>query len=210
MNLHPDVLPSEQQDVLRQLGRVAGKLGYYLAGGTATAIHLGHRRSVDLDWFTEGRMDDPMRLATQIRDEGVGLEVRSVDRGTLHATVGTVRLSFFEFRYPLLKPLIDWPSFNCLLASIDDLAAMKLLAVEQRGAKKDFLDIYALGMHGLPLARMLELYRTKFSVADISRVAYSLCYFDDAEPNPMPTMLADIAWEEAKQAILTWVKSIAG
>ena len=72
MNLYAEVLPPQQQDVLRQLGHVTRKLGYYLGGGTAVAIHLGHRRSVDLDWFTEGRMDDPMRLATQIRDEGVG------------------------------------------------------------------------------------------------------------------------------------------
>ena len=75
MNLHAEVLPSEQQDVLRQFGQVAGKLGYYLGGGTAVAIHLGHRRSVDLDWFTEGRMEDPMQLATRIQEEGVGLEV---------------------------------------------------------------------------------------------------------------------------------------
>ena len=66
MNFHAEVLPPEQQDVLRQLGRVAKDLGYYLGGGTAVAIHLGHRRSVDLDWFTE-RMDDPLRLASQIR-----------------------------------------------------------------------------------------------------------------------------------------------
>ena len=209
MNLHPEVLPSEQQDVMRQLGRVAGRLGYYLGGGTAVAIHLGHRRSVDLDWFTEERMDDPMRLATQIRDEGVGLEVRNVDRGTLHATVGTVRLSILEYRYALLEPLINWPSFDCPLASIEDLVAMKLLAIEQRGARKDFLDIYAIGMRGLSLADMLELYRQKYSVADVSRVTFSLCYFDDAESDPMPTMLADIAWDEAKRTIQAWVRSIA-
>jgi hypothetical protein len=209
MNLHPEVLPSEQQDALRQLGRVAGNLGYYLGGGTAVAIHLGHRRSVDLDWFTE-RMDDPMRLATQIRDQGVRLEVQNVDRGTLHGKLGTVRLSFLAYTYPLLKPLINWSSFHCPLASIDDLAAMKLLAIEQRGAKKDFVDIYAIGTRGLSLANMLELYLKKFSVADVSRVTYSLCYFDDAEPEPMPTMLADIAWGDAKKTIQTWVKSITG
>jgi len=108
-----------------------------------------------------------------------------------------------------LKPLINWPSFDCPLASIDDLAAMKLLAIEQRGAKKDFLDIYAIGMHGRSLAGMLQLYHKKFSVSDISRVIYSLCYFDDAEPEPMPTMLADITWDDAKKTIQTWVKSIA-
>jgi hypothetical protein len=63
-------------------------------------------------------------------------------------------------------------------------------------------------MHGLSLADMLERYRKKFSVADVSRVTYSLCYFDDAESEPMPSMLADIAWDEAKKTIQTWVKSI--
>ena len=63
-------------------------------------------------------------------------------------------------------------------------------------------------MHGLSLSGMLELYRKKFSVADVSRAAYSLCYFDDAEREPMPTMLADIAWDDAKKTIQTWVKSM--
>ena len=62
MNPHPAVLPPEQQAALRQLGPAAAACGFYLAGGTAVAIHLGHRRSVDLDWFTGQRLENPLEL----------------------------------------------------------------------------------------------------------------------------------------------------
>lgn len=84
----------------------------------------------------------------------------------------------------------------------------QLLAVSQRGTKKDFLDVYALGTHGLSIPEMLTLYREKFSVEDVGRVTYSLCYFDDAESDPMPTMLTNPTWPQAKAAIRDWVKAI--
>ena len=101
------------------------------------------------------------------------------------------------------------PTVGCEIASLDDLAAMKLLAVDQRGAKRDFVDIHALAAHARPLAEMLELFRRKFAVEDVSRVLYSLTYFEDAEGDPMPRMLNNIAWEEVKADIRAWVKAIA-
>ena len=57
---------------------------------------------------------------------------------------------------------------------------------------------------------MLECYRKKFYLEDIARVVFSRCYFDDAEPAPMPEMLVDTTWEEVKRSLRQWVKSIAG
>jgi hypothetical protein len=208
MNLHAEALPPDQQEALRKMGRVVAGYGFYLAGGTAVAVHLGHRQSVDLDWFTEQRLDEPMRLAKELEAQGVDLQVDSVTRGMLHAEADGVRVSFLEFVYPSLVPPFEWPSFNCHVASLDDLAAMKLLAVAQRGTKKDFLDVYALGMHGLSLTDMLAYYQKKFSTRDIARVTYSLSYFDDADPDPMPTMLADVDWDQVKETIRAWVKSM--
>jgi hypothetical protein len=79
--------------------------------------------------------------------------------------------------------------------------------VDQRGAKKDFLDIHALGTHGLSLSSMLEFFRRKFAVDDVSRVLYSLCYVSDADQEPMPVMHTDVSWEQAKSDIRQWVKS---
>ena len=78
-----------------------------------------------------------------------------------------------------------------------------------RGSKKDFLDVYALGMHGLSLDAMLMFHRSKFAIEDVSRVTYSLCYFDDADAEPMPNMMTDVTWEQTKAAIREWVKTLA-
>ena len=210
MNWHGEVLAAEQRPVLRQLGPVAQALRFYLGGGTAVAIHLGHRQSLDLDWFTGQTIDDPSALAQEIQDRGVDLSVTSTNRRTLHGVVRGVRVSLLESRYAQLSSPMVWPDFGCAIAALDDLAAMKLLAVAQRGSKKDFLDVYALARHGLSLESMLEWYRRKFSVDDIGRVLYSLCYFDDAEAAPMPMMLTPTTWEEVKQSLRQWVKSLAG
>ncbi|HEY3116114.1 MAG TPA: nucleotidyl transferase AbiEii/AbiGii toxin family protein, partial [Chloroflexota bacterium] len=137
-----------------------------LVGGTALALYFGHRHSVDLDWFTGERIADPIRLAQDIRDEGVSLVTGQIELGTLYSSVSGVRVSFLEYRYPLLEPLTSWPEFGCLLASLDDLACMKLSAVAQRGSKKDFVDIYALGLNHRPVQDMLRLYQQKYSIAD--------------------------------------------
>ena len=200
MNPHVEVLPAEQQRALLALGTAAAVWGCYLGGGTAVAIHLGHRRSVDLDWFTSERLENPLELAQDLQRRGVDLRVNSVPRGSLLAEVSGVRVSFFEFGYPLLETPWIWPTFDCPLALLADLAAMKLLAVEQRGTKKDFVDLYALGEQRFSLGQMLGLYQQKFSIADTARLRYSLCYFDDAEDEPMPDMLWDVSWAHEEDA----------
>ena len=179
---------------------------FYLGGGTALAIALGHRHSVDLDWFTVEQIADPLRLAQDIRAEGVSFTTGRIDRGTLHGSVSGVRVSFLEYRYPLLAPLISWPEVGCQLATLEDLSCMKLAALAQRGAKKDFVDIYALGLRGKPLAEMLRLYQRKFLVEDTIHVLYGLTYFDDADKERMPRMLWNTDWRTVKRAIQRWVK----
>ena len=71
------------------------------------------------------------------------------------------------------------------LASPEDLACMKLSAIAQRGARKDFCDLYALGKTSFSLQEMLDFYRKKFSIRDIGSVLYGLIYFDDTESERM-------------------------
>jgi hypothetical protein len=163
---------------------------------------------VDLDWFTGQKLDHPLELARELQRRGVELRIGSVPRGTLLAEVCGVHVSFFEFGYPMLETPLAWSAFDCPLAALPDLAAMKLLAVEQRGTKKDFIDLYALGVQRFSLGEMLALYQRKFSIADPARVRYSLCYFDDADPQPMPEMLLDVPWERVTKTIRGWVKEL--
>jgi hypothetical protein len=206
--MHTEVLPPVQQACLARLGPAADALGFHLAGGTAVAIHLGHRQSIDLDWFTSEFPFQAAELAGVFRERGVDVAVTSLARRTLHGTVSGVRVSFLEFRAPMLAPVVPWPQFGCRLASLDDLVAMKLLAVSQRGTKKDFVDVHAL-CSLFSVEQMLDLYRRKFAVTDSSRVLAGMCYFDDAEPDPMPTMLVSVEWEAIKHTIRTRVAEFA-
>jgi len=90
MTFHAEILTHTQKRVLQLLGPFTQQHDFYLAGGTALAIHLGHRRSQYFDWFTTGPIPDAMSLATSIREEGIPLEVRQVDRGTLNGPVSRI------------------------------------------------------------------------------------------------------------------------
>lgn len=181
---------------------------FYLGGGTALAIHLGHRRSVDFDWFTRERLADPLYLARDLSDQDIAFVTRDIERGTLHGSVSGVQVSFLEYRYPLLQPLVAWPMFGCILASPEDLACMKLSALAQRGAKKDFVDVYALGIKYCSLSDMLGWYQQKYAVTDLTHVLYSLAYFDDADRERMPRMFWDSNWRTIKQTIAQWLQEL--
>src|ERR1019366_3264836 len=95
------------------------------------------------------------------------------------------------------------------IAARADLAAMKLSAVAQRGAKKDFADIYALGRRADSLRQMLRWYKQKFAIEDIAHLLRSLAYFDDAESERLPRMLWPVRWREIKETIRGWLRSVS-
>ena len=209
VTFHEEVLSPAQERLLARLGAFASEQGFYLGGGTAVALYLGHRRSDDLDWFTACGLGDPLVLAARAGTAGLSLEAAEPGLGTLHAVIGGVRVSFFEYPYPNIAEEVYWTKFGLKLASLDDLACMKLAAVAQRGSRKDFVDVDALATDYRPLVELLALYKRKYSFSDISHVLIGLSYFDDAEDEPMPDMLRDTPWEEIKRRLRAWVKSAA-
>ena len=207
--MHARVMTAPQKRALSELGPAATRHGFVLAGGTAVALHLGHRRSVDLDWFTDRPFPDPLALAANLRAEGVPLETEEVAPGTLHGQVRGVKVSFLEFRYPLLEAPRPWAAGRCSLASLADLSAMKLAALAQRGARKDFADIYALVREFRPLPELVGLYQRKFAAKDPGHLLFALAFFDDAETEPMPAMLWPVTWSEIKKSIRTALKGMS-
>jgi hypothetical protein len=207
LTLRVDTLGRTQRAVLKTLAPFTCDHGFYLGGGTALALRLGHRRSVDFDWFCEQPLADPLRLASEIAAAGIPFKPARTEAGTLHGTSRGVRLSFLQYRYPLLRPGLD--EGGIVLASLEDLAAMKLAAVAQRGARKDFVDVFALGQR-FRLDEMLAFYRTKYSLKDWGHVLVALSYFDGADREPMPAMLERWTWRSIKTAIGGWVREAAG
>lgn len=202
--LHDGILPAAQRDALRRLGPAADGSGFYMAGGTALALQLGHRVSVDFDWFREERIEDPLALAAAL-----GVEVEATTADTLHAVSGGVKSSFFTYRYPLLSPLVDARGYGCRLASVRDVAAMKLAAISQRGTRKDYHDLVAIGRSGLDLDAMLRAYRDKFAVRDIGHVLAALTWFDDADRDAEPVLESRDDWDDVKAGLRAWVKQLA-
>jgi hypothetical protein len=192
-------------DVLRSVGMALDSQVFYLAGGTALSLYYGHRRSIDLDWFSIETIDDPMLLAQQLRDTGVAFQTESISKGTLHGLIQQVRTSFFEYRYPLLQPLIFLEECNCSLASLDDVACMKLVAISQRGSKKDFIDIYQLLQHHKPLDQLLDCYQKKYQTDNILSVLVGMVYYDDADFEPDPPLWS-IDWQLIKKDLKRIVK----
>jgi hypothetical protein len=204
--MHAEILRSDQELALKRLGNSASESGFYLAGGTALAIHLGHRRSDDFDWFTQGLIDDPQVLERNLQARGLTLTEQQVSPGTLHAVLDSVHVSFLEYRYPLLKPLINWRDYDCKLADVPDICCMKLAAIAHRGARKDFVDIYSIAQStGLSLPQMLDLYREKYNTDEVVSVVYGLSYFEDAEEDLMPEMLRHVSWVDIKREVSAWV-----
>lgn len=208
MTMHLDAISAEQKTALRTLGPVAAEHDFYLAGGTAVALQLGHRRSVDLDWFTEESLSDPMQWAQKLRDAGIAFTTNSVEKGTLYGSVQGVRVSFLAYRYPFVQPRRRWQEYETALASLDDLACMKLAAIAQPGAKKDFVDLYALVRKHRPLSGFIERYRQKYGTEDTAHLLYAVVYFDDADAEPMPVLLWEVDWLTIKQSIRTWVHEV--
>lgn len=184
------------------LSPLARNHDFYLAGGTGLALQLGHRRSVDFDWFRSQPIDDPLRLAADLKTPSFRLTVDRVEKGTLHASAKRVRVSFLEYSYPQLQPFVEVAGLR--LAAPEDIAAMKLAAVAQRGSKKDFVDIFALGQR-FALADMLGFYRAKYGLKDVGHVLVALAYFDDADRERLPTLLRRWEWSTMKAAIRRWV-----
>ncbi len=208
MKYHAESLNKKQFSVLQKLAPVAQEKNFYLAGGTALAIYFGHRISVDLDWFTSKPLGDAMFLAQSLRNANLDFVTEQASFGTLHGSISNVRVTFLEYKYPLLRSPVPWSEVRCSLASLEDLACMKLSAVAQRGARKDFCDIYALGINQFSLKEMLSFYREKFGIQDIGHVLYGLAYFDDAENERMPKMLWNVKWVEIKKTVQGWVREL--
>jgi hypothetical protein len=193
----PEILTRSQQTLLELLSRTAEVRTFYLAGGTAVALHLGHRRSRDLDLF---RSKDflPQDLLTVLRDTGE-LEVLQEAAGTLTVMLRGVPVSFFRYDYPLLRPLRETP-WGLLLAEPEDIAAMKLAALAGRGSRKDFVDLYFYAREVEPLEVAFRRFREKLSGVNVDpyHLLRSLTFFDDAEPEAMPELLRPVAWDEIK------------
>lgn len=168
---------------------------FYLGGGTAITLHLGHRQSVDLDFFSPAPFETAI-LRQHLEKVG-SFSLDSEAEGTLHGTLLGVKVSFLKYEYPLLRPLKEIESIN--VADIVDLACMKLDAISSRGKKRDFVDLYAIiQQRQLSLESIFACFDEKFANLHYNtcHLLKSLTYFKDADGDPDPVFIAPIHWKD--------------
>lgn len=193
---HKEVISPAVEQMLDLLGQRELLRPFYLAGGTGLALHLGHRRSVDLDFFTEQSFDEEQLLGwlqTQSRIAVVGK-----DRHTLHLHIDSVKVSFLGYPYPVLFPFMSIAGVR--IADPRDIACMKISAIAGRGTRRDFVDACVVARQH-DLGHLLDLFEKKYAAVNYNRVHLlkSLTYFQDAEREPLPDMLISLSWDDVTQ-----------
>jgi len=200
-DLHIDRLPAATRHAFLESvrDRLFATAGWYLAGGTALALQVGHRESEDLDFFTprknfyEPQFEKKLMLAGKWRTDFLA-------EGALYGRYRDAKMSFIA--YPFFNPSSFLQCGSVRMVMPRDIAAMKIDAVSSRGSRKDFVDIYFL-LQKYTLSELMGFFERKYKNIQFNKlhILKSLVFFEDAEFEPMPMMIQTVGWEDVKRKI---------
>ncbi len=176
---------------------------FNLVGGTALALHLGHRKSIDLD-FLSSETFDLEEIKTMLIKK-YDFKVSYSRSQTLKGFINGIKVDFIKFDYPHLYncEIID----DVRLESIPDIIAMKLLSITDNGSRiKDFIDIAYLSSR-FSLEEMLQFFIRKITNSNIIMPIKALTYFDDIDFNESIVMLYnDFDWDKISNRLIDMTK----
>lgn len=200
-----EVISRKQCELLVLLNKNRILDNFYLAGGTAVALYLGHRFSDDFNFLTSQEFESNV-LQEKLSSLGNFRTVGSV-WGFLNGSLEGVMLSFAVYRHPLIGPTSIYCGVE--VASLQDLGLMKLEAIAGRGFKRDFIDLYFIVREGVSLEELIELYPKKYPQGNLYNAIKSLAFFQDAEKQPSPRLTSPaVSWEEIKKFFTAAQKSL--
>lgn len=194
--LHYKTITAGTLQLLKELQALPSLQDTQLVGGTALALQLGHRNSVDLDLF-----GDVPFSSGEIRETLSGAHSVTIVKESANINIyliDGIKVDIVNYRYPWIDAPLSQDGIR--LAGIKDIAAMKISAIVGRGTKKDFIDLYFLFRY-FSLREILDLYSKKFPDGSMFIAMKSLTYFEDAESDPMPVMFEDIDWDSVKASV---------
>jgi hypothetical protein len=212
LNLNLDILPKETKvalDFLAGQDWLDGGSDWYLAGGTALALQAGHRKSFDLDFFNKAGAFDNIALVQSF--SGIKEWEMTINKeNTIYGKLFNAKVSFIA--YPFFVPeqkFINYGSINILTSR--DIGVMKIVAISQRGRKRDFIDLYWCVKNIEPLEEIIKRLKKQYpSVAhDHHHILKSLAYFKDAEEDVDPELNFKANWNEVKNYFNIEIPKIA-
>lgn len=194
--MFPRTLSVNAQSALAILGKHSFLKQAYLAGGSALALQIGHRTSIDFDFFIKEEFE-LKDIITTLNKIGSYQGDQETPR-TIVGKFNQVKFSLFHYPYELIDKTTNYLGVNLL--SKEDIASMKLVAITDRGTKKDYIDLFCLA-DIFPIEKMFEYYDQKYHNFEINKITLlkALQYFEDADGSEMPQMIKKISWGEVKK-----------
>lgn len=199
--MNEKILDSEKRRVIRLQSGVVQQQQFFLAGGTGLGLHLGHRVSKDLDWFTPHPFDATQLAETVAKLKQKPSEVKVQGAHTLRVYYGQLETSFIQYAQVIARPqLLTVGSLEVPVADMDTLALMKAAAVHDRGARRDFADIHAIcALPGWSVARFIDLATSRLPLAPV-QMKLALTYFSDADKRAA-SLSYKVPWERVKSEL---------
>lgn len=210
--MYSETISDSVWDLLHRLNSMTQMKFYYLGGGTALALQLGHRISEDLDFFVAEELDH-LSFERAIKSKGLDTFVLNQTHDHTELIIQSVRVDLIRERIPLKFPLkpIDSRIPNLKMADLKDIGRMKILSIGSRGCKKDFVDLYCLTRKVISLESLLTLAMEEDHGVRYSRLLFlkGLVDFEEADRDADLTLLWDIGWEQVKKGLTMEVRQIA-
>jgi len=202
--LYLEILNKDQLDLLKKLDFLGE--GVYLARGTSLALQMGHRTSLDFDFYSKEDFN-PEVLSSKFQRIFENMKVERIARGTLIASINNVSFSMFHYPYDLIKKEVVLEKTK--MASIEDVSAMKLIAIAMRGKRRDFIDTYYL-LKKFRIKQLLRFVKQKYPKFEEMMILKGLIYFNDAEDEDLARGIRvfdkNFSWKSAKKYIEDEVK----
>ncbi len=203
--LYPEILNKNQLSVIEKLN-FDKAYGIYLAGGTALTLHLNHRTSVDLDFYTDRKIDNN-EILIKLQETFSNLTISLHQKNTLFSKINDVDFSLFYYPYKLIGKTKLFKDIK--IASVEDIAAMKVGALVQRGKRRDFIDLFYL-LQKFSLEKILRFTLKKYPGYQEMLVLRALIFFKDAEDEDLQRGIRifdkNFSWEKAKEKIFDEVR----
>ncbi len=182
---------------------------WYLAGGTALALSAGHRKSLDLDFFnTQKDIDNDNLLNNFLENKEWKTDLNK--KNTIYGELSGAKVSFIA--YPFFVPKQNYLCYGSVkVLDPKDIAVMKIIAISQRGKKRDFFDLFWLAHNIEPLENIILKLKEQypFVAHDYHHILKSLVYFEDAETDPDPEIYFKANWKEVKKFFTKEIQIIA-
>lgn len=199
MSMYEETLPPSCLRLAQRISKSSFIHQFYLVGGTALSLQLGHRESIDLDFFSTQNFD-PRQWKKEIDAIFTAGEI-TIREDYLKVDEGNHKSEFIYFAYPNHYPFEKWLGMNVLAA--EDIALFKILAILGRNRKKDIIDLYFIDQEVISLEQVIRNFTQKYSPGDVNLLKQLELLFNDEEieKSDMPKMLKPVDWTEAYKLV---------